>query len=66
LRWNCFLKHVIGGTVEGRIEVTGRRGKDVSSYWMTLRNGEGTGSRKRKHYIAVCGELTLEDSADPY
>ena len=27
LRMNCLLKHVIEGNVEGRIEVTGRRGR---------------------------------------
>jgi hypothetical protein len=27
LRRNCLLKHVIEGKLEGRIEVTGRRGK---------------------------------------
>jgi hypothetical protein len=27
LRRNCFLKHVIEGKIEGRIEVTGRRGR---------------------------------------
>jgi hypothetical protein len=27
LRRNCFLKHVIYGKVEGRIDVTGRRGR---------------------------------------
>jgi hypothetical protein len=26
-RRNCFLKYVIGGKVEGRIEGTGRRGR---------------------------------------
>ena len=26
------------GKVHGRIEVTGRRGRRLSSYWMTLRN----------------------------
>jgi hypothetical protein len=26
LRRNCLLKHVIAGKIEGRIEVTGRRG----------------------------------------
>jgi hypothetical protein len=31
LRRNCLLKHVIEGTVEGRIEATGRQ-EDVSSY----------------------------------
>jgi hypothetical protein len=27
LRRNCLLKHVIEGKIEGRIEVTGKRGK---------------------------------------
>jgi hypothetical protein len=27
LRRNCLLKHVIEGTIEGRIEVTGRLGR---------------------------------------
>ena len=26
-RRNCFLKHVIEGKIEGRIEMTGRRGR---------------------------------------
>jgi hypothetical protein len=36
LRRNCLLKRVIEGKIKGKIEVTGRRGKDVSNYWMTL------------------------------
>ena len=27
LRRNCLLKHVTGGKIEGKIEVTGRRGR---------------------------------------
>jgi hypothetical protein len=27
LRRNCFLKHLIEGKIEGRIKVTGRRGR---------------------------------------
>ena len=27
LRRNCLLKHVIEGKIEGRVEVTGRRGR---------------------------------------
>ena len=27
MRRNCLLKHVIEGKIEGRIEVTGRRGR---------------------------------------
>jgi hypothetical protein len=43
LRRNCLLKHVIEGKIEGRIEVTGRRGrrrkqllddlKEKKKYW---------------------------------
>jgi hypothetical protein len=43
LRRNCLLKHVIEGKLEGRVEVTGRRGrrrkqllddlKELRSYW---------------------------------
>jgi hypothetical protein len=43
LRSNCLLKHVIEGKIEGRIEVTGRRGrkhnqllddgKEMRRYW---------------------------------
>ena len=31
-RRNCILRQFIGGGMEGKIEVTGGRGKDVSSY----------------------------------
>jgi hypothetical protein len=43
LRRNCLLKHVIEGKIEGRVEMTGRRGrrrkqllddlKEKRSYW---------------------------------
>jgi hypothetical protein len=44
LRRNCLLKHVIEEKLEGRMEMTGRREEDVSSYWMTLRKSEDTGT----------------------
>jgi hypothetical protein len=43
LRRNCLLKHVIGET-EGRLEVTWRLRRNVSSCWMTLRKREDTGN----------------------
>jgi len=46
---NCLLKHAIQGKIQERMEVKGRRGKNVSSYWITLRTTMDTGSRKRKH-----------------
>jgi len=36
-RGNCLLKHCIEGKIQGRIEVTERRGIYVSSYWMNFR-----------------------------
>jgi hypothetical protein len=39
---NCLLRQVIERKIKGGIEVTGRRGKGVGSYWMTLRKGKDT------------------------
>jgi len=41
--------------------VKGRRGKRRKQLLNDLMNREGTGGRKRKHCIAVCGELALEE-----
>jgi hypothetical protein len=38
--------------------------EDVSSYWAILREREDTGNWKRKHYVALCGELVLEEAMD--
>jgi hypothetical protein len=38
--------------------------EDVGSYWMTLRKGEDTLILKRKLWIALCGEFTLEEALD--
>jgi len=40
LRRNCLLKRVIKGKIKGEMEVTRRRGRNIRSYWMTLRTGE--------------------------
>jgi hypothetical protein len=44
LRRNCLLKHVIEGMIEGRVEVTGRRGERRTQLLDTLRNREDTGN----------------------
>jgi hypothetical protein len=64
LRRNCLLKHVIDGKIQLGIEVTRRKGRKLRSCWMTLRQGEGTGNWKRKHCVAPCGELALEEAID--
>ena len=41
-RRNCLLQRIIAGKIKGGIEVTGRRGRRLGNYWMTLRKGENT------------------------
>jgi hypothetical protein len=36
----------------------------ISCYWMPLRKREDPGNWKRKHYIALSGEIVLEDVVD--
>jgi hypothetical protein len=37
---------------------------DVNSYWV-LRKREDSAVLKGKHYVALCGELVLEEALDP-
>jgi hypothetical protein len=53
LRRNCRLKHVIVGSIEEKIEVTGRRRRGCKELLMALRKRENTGNWKRKHQIAL-------------
>jgi hypothetical protein len=48
LHRNCFLKHVIEGKLEGRIEVTGRRERRRKKLLEAL--------------IALCRELVSEET----
>jgi hypothetical protein len=49
LHRNCLVKHVIEGKVEGRIEVTGRRGKTHKKLLDDLK--ETSGYRKLKQEV---------------
>jgi hypothetical protein len=44
LRRNCLLKHVIEQKIEGRIEVTGRRGRRGKQLLDDLKKREDSGS----------------------
>jgi len=46
LRKNCFLKHVIEGEIERRIEETGRRGRRRKQQLMSFRKRDGTANGK--------------------
>ena len=49
MRRNCLLKRVIEGKTEEKLEVMGRRGEELRSYWMALRKGEDTGNWNTNH-----------------
>ena len=57
--WNTFWRK------EGRYKWREDEEEDVSIDWMTLRKREDTRNWKRKHQIALCGELDLERGCGP-
>jgi hypothetical protein len=61
---NSLLKQVIEGKIKGGIEVTGRRGRRRRKLLDDLMEREVTLLRRRKLYIALCGELALEEAMD--
>jgi hypothetical protein len=64
LRRNCLLQQVIEGKIKGGIEVTGRRGRRRTKLLDDLKEREDTLIGRRKLWIALCGELALEEALD--
>jgi hypothetical protein len=64
LRRNCLLHPVIKEKVKGGIEVTGRRGRRRRKLLDDLKEREDTLISRRKLWIALCGELALEEALD--
>jgi len=50
---NCLLKHVIEGKIEGRMEVTGQRGRRCKQLLDDVKEMRGFFDLKRKHLIAL-------------
>ena len=46
------------------VEETENEKEEVGSYWNILRKREDTENWKRKHYIAICEILVLEETID--
>jgi hypothetical protein len=61
LRRNCLLQRVTEGKIQGGIEVTGRRRRKLLD---DLKEKKDTLIWKRKLWIALCGELALEEALD--
>jgi hypothetical protein len=64
LRRTCLLQRITDRKTQGGIEVTGRRGKNVGSYWTSLRKVENILILRRKLWIALCAEIALEEALD--
>jgi hypothetical protein len=56
LRRNCFLKHVTEGKIEGRIEVTVRRGRKCEQLLGKLKEMRGYWKMKEGAYRSDCVE----------
>jgi len=54
------LEHVI----EGKAVNMGRQGRRREQLLCDLRKSELTGNRKRRHQIALSGEVAVEESTD--
>ena len=57
LHRNCLLQRVIEGKIKGGIEVTGRQGRRRRKLLDDLKES-------RKLWIALCGELAMEEALD--
>jgi hypothetical protein len=64
LRRNCLLQQVIEGKIKGGIEVTGRRGRRCRKLLDDLKERRGACHPKVELWIALCGELALDEALD--
>jgi hypothetical protein len=62
LRRNCLLKHVIEGKCEGRIAMTGRRGRWRKQLLDDLKGKRRYWKLKEEALITPCGESDLEET----
>jgi hypothetical protein len=65
LRRKCLLRHVIDGKIDRKTAGTGRRGRKRKHVLDELKGKETVVElEKRKHQIALCQELALEEAMD--
>jgi hypothetical protein len=64
LRRNCILQRVIEGKIQGKIEMTGRQGRRRRKLLDDPKERRGYSHLKEELWVALCGELALEESLD--
>jgi hypothetical protein len=64
MRNDSSSKTHLEGKIEGRIEVTGRRGRRRKQVQENLNEKRGYWKLKEEALIALCGELALEEFMD--
>jgi hypothetical protein len=64
LRSNCLVQRVTEGKIQGGIKVTERQGRRRRKLLDDLKERRGSLISKRKLWIALCGELALEEALD--
>ena len=64
MRKNCLLKHVIEGKIQGRMEVTKRRGRRRRQLLHDLNEKKGYRKLQEESLDRICGELAFEEAVD--
>jgi hypothetical protein len=64
LRRNCLLKHLIEGKLEGRIEMTGRRGRRRKQLLDCLKEGERYWRLKEEALDRTHWRIRFEEATD--
>jgi hypothetical protein len=64
LRRNCLLKHSVEGKLEGKIGVTGRRGRRIKQLRYDLRKTREYWKLQEAPRFSLCKEMVLEQALD--
>ena len=64
LHRNCLLKHAVEGKLDGKIGVTGRRGRRSKQLPYDLRKAKEYWKLQDAPRLSLCKEMTLEQALD--
>jgi hypothetical protein len=61
---NCLLKHVIEGKIEGKMQVTERRGRRRKQLLHYLQKKKGYLKLQEESLARICGKIAFEGAVD--